>query len=202
MDNAELDRLVKNVLEARKAFVAALRSDPQVVDASTFSFTEGGVPRNLADFFGDQDDLIVIHNMGKSCVYCTLWADGLNGAIDHLKSRSALVLMNRDKTETQNDFAKERGWKYRMIRDEDGAFTLLMGFASQEGNKISLMPGYSTFHRDSDGTITRVGFDYFGPGDVYMPVFPMLELLHDPDAKWEPQYSYHKPITVSLPDVT
>ena len=38
-------------------------------------------------------DLIVIHNMGASCPYCTLWADGFNGIYDHLADRAAFVAL-------------------------------------------------------------------------------------------------------------
>ncbi len=35
----------------------------------------------LSQLFGDKEDLIVIHNMGTDCSYCTMWADGFNRAI-------------------------------------------------------------------------------------------------------------------------
>src|SRR2546430_15479947 len=33
----------------------------------------------LSTLFGDKDTLFIIHNMGTSCVNCTMWADGFNG---------------------------------------------------------------------------------------------------------------------------
>ena len=32
----------------------------------------------LSQLFGTKKDLILVHNMGKSCPYCTMWAEGVN----------------------------------------------------------------------------------------------------------------------------
>ncbi|MBK6759402.1 MAG: DUF899 family protein [Ignavibacteria bacterium] len=200
MTSNQLTPLIENFFEARKQLVAALRSTPTTVEPSDYQLSEGGSATSITDLFDGRNDLIVIHNMGKSCVYCTLWADGLNGMLPHLQSGSAIVLMNRDLPEIQREFAESRGWKFRMIRDDDGHFTKTMGFASETDKGLSLMPGFSTFHRNDDGSITRVAYDFFGPGDTYMPIFPMFELLHDGGSNWAPQYSYQQPITITLPE--
>ena len=200
MDTPELKPLIENFFEARKQLVAALRSTPITIDPSAYHLSEGGSTASFVDLFGDRNDLIVIHNMGKSCVYCTLWADGLNGMLPHIESGTSIVLMNSDQPEVQREFAESRGWNFRIIRDDDGVFTKTMGFATETEKGISLMPGFSTFHRHEDGTITRVAYDFFGPGDTYMPIFPMFELLHDGGAQWQPQYSYQRPITITLPE--
>lgn len=198
-DYNALQPLFEATWQARKNLVDALRANATVVNPDSFSITENGVPKTLGELFGDRKDLVVIHNMGKSCSYCTLWADGLNGLLPHIESRTAIVLMNRDSLESQQEFAQSRNWKFRTTRDEDGAFTTAMGYAIKKDDKYSLMPGYTTFHKQDDGTILRVASDYFGPGDVYMPVFPMFELLQDGQGGWEPQYTYQKPLTISLP---
>ncbi|HEY4822831.1 MAG TPA: hypothetical protein VIH83_04000 [Candidatus Bathyarchaeia archaeon] len=41
--------------------------------------SEGGKAA-LSTLFGKKDDLILVHNMGRSCPYCTMWADGFNGS--------------------------------------------------------------------------------------------------------------------------
>jgi len=38
----------------------------------------------LSSLFGSNKDLILIHNMGRQCSYCTMWADGFNGVLDHM----------------------------------------------------------------------------------------------------------------------
>ncbi len=191
--------LFKQSVALRKELVELLRSEASGVDPTQYSFEDGDRTVSLAYLFCDRQDLVVIHNMGQSCRYCTLWADGLNGLLPHIESRTAIVLMNRDDVDAARAFAHDRGWNFRMIRDTSGTFTKDMGFAEETDKGLSLWPGYSTFHRSADGTVTRIGSDGFGPGDVYMPVFPLFELLKDGDAGWQPQYRYDKPITITLP---
>ncbi|MBC8124318.1 MAG: DUF899 family protein [Candidatus Kapabacteria bacterium] len=196
--NSDLRALFDKANAARQELVSALRSESHAMDTSGYTFSEGDQQVSLRDLFGEQKDLIVVHNMGRSCVYCTLWADGLNGLLSHLKSRSAIVLMNGDSVDQQREFAESRNWKFRMISDAEGSFTEAMGFATIANGKRSLMPGYSTFHREEDGTVVRVASDFFGPGDVYMPLFPMFDLLKDGLDGWKAQYSYPKPLSKDL----
>ncbi len=45
------------------------------------------------EMFGDKKQLLLIHNMGQGCRYCTLWADGFNGFLKHLESVMSVVLV-------------------------------------------------------------------------------------------------------------
>ena len=47
----------------------------------------------LSSLVGDQRDLMVVHNMGQSCRYCTMQADGFNGPHPYLANRSAFSLV-------------------------------------------------------------------------------------------------------------
>ena len=141
---------------------------------------------SFSSLFGDQQDLIVIHNMGASCVYCTLWADEFNGALPHLQNRAAFVVISPDAPEAQQRFAQERGWKFPMVSSQGTTFKEDMGFQTAKG----VMPGISTFHRHADGSITSVASDFFGPGDSYNSVWHVFDLLHDGVNGWEPQYRY------------
>lgn len=187
--DAELAALYRESMDVRNRIVAALKSRAVTLDR-TYVFTEGeSAPVSLSELFGDKDDLIVIHNMGRSCNYCSLWADGVNGVLDHLLTRTSVVLMNADSAAAQREIAQERGWKFRMIRDTDGSFTDDMGFRTEHEGKKYLQPGYSVFHRNDNGTITRTGYDVFGPGDVYMGVFHMFDMLADGGEGWQPRKS-------------
>lgn len=198
-NDEEFTRLESEFQAARKAFVEHLRSQARPVTAD-YSFSDGERTYSLADLFGSKDDLITIHNMGVSCSYCTLWADGVNGLLPHLESRASVVLVNEDASETQHKIATARGWKTTMRRDTDGAFSRDMGFAADENGKHYRMPGFSTFHRSADGTITHVASDAFGPGDIYMPVYPMFELLQGGIGNWEPNTAFVNTVTISLPE--
>lgn len=199
-NDGEFNRLEAEFRTARQAMVKYLRSQPAPI-TDNFSFTDGERSYSLSDFFGISDDLIVIHNMGVACRHCTLWADGVNGLLPHLESRTSVVLVNEDSIETQKKVASKRGWALTMRRDADGAFSKAMGFAVDDAHgKHDRLPGYSTFHRNSDGTITHVASDTFGPGDIYMPVFPFFELLQDGAGDWEPDTPRKQPVSISIPE--
>src|SRR6266545_843481 len=61
--------------------------EPKEVGDYTFATRDG--PVRLSQLFGDKASLFVIHNMGASCPYCTLWADGFNGFLPHIENRAA-----------------------------------------------------------------------------------------------------------------
>lgn len=197
MISEQMQHLFEEYFALRARIVEAAKANPKAVDPA-WTFDTAGGQRSFADFFGTQQDLIVIHNMGRSCSYCTLWADGIHGYLHHLQSRTAIVLVNADPLPVQQEFAASRGWTIPMACDSSGTFTDAMGFAGIQDGTRHLWPGMSTFHRDAHGTITHIASDVFGPGDVYMPIFPMMDLLHGGQGEWQPQYSYSTPIGIDL----
>lgn len=188
----EIEQIFQEIQEKRNKIIELLKANPLTIEKE-YSFTDWSNKRvSLSDLFGDKDDLIVIHNMGKGCVYCTLWADEINGIRDHLANRSSLVLINPNSIEVQKEFAASRGWQFRILSDADMDFTFDMGFAREKDGKRYAQPGFSTFHREENGTITRIGYDEFGPGDQYSSVWHYLDMLKDGPKDWEPEYSYEK----------
>ncbi|MBS1706185.1 MAG: DUF899 family protein [Armatimonadetes bacterium] len=181
MDQVIIDKmkaisaLKKELLELRK------QRTPDVVGEFTLETPEG--PKSISDLFGDKNDLIVIHNMGESCPYCTLWADGLNAFVPRFAERTAFVLVSPDPLEQQKALKAQRGWNFEMASDTSREFTTAMGYYTEDNG---YWPGYSTFYRAEDGTITRVGADFFGPNDDYCAVWPMMDLLKDGVNDWEP----------------
>lgn len=141
----------------------------------------------LSELFGDKTDLLVIHNMGSGCVYCTLWADGFNGFTSHLENRTSFVVISPDKPEQQRAFATGRGWTFAMASADGTSFVTDMGFEPNPGEH---WPGVSAFRKQEDGSIVRVGRDYLGPGDVYCSVWHLFDMLADGVNDWEPQYKY------------
>lgn len=173
--------------------IAALRTEmrkiqdeiePQAVGDYRFSTTEGAV--HLADLFGDKADLFVIHNMGASCPYCTLWADGFNGVYHHLADRAAFAVSSPDAPAVQKRFAEGRGWRFPMVSHQGSSFARDMGYRSDEGN---WMPGISVFRRD-DGRLVRVSDRGMGPGDPFCAVWHFLDLLPGGAGDWQPKFKY------------
>lgn len=139
----------------------------------------------LDSLFNENGDLIVVHNMGKSCAYCTLWADGFIGFAPHLLSQTAFVLVTPDPPEVAREFAKSRGWNFPIVCDIDEEFSKAVGFLIPEKG---WWPGASGF-KLRDGKITRVAFDYFGPFDDYCSPFHLFELLEGGRKDWCPDLS-------------
>lgn len=184
---ATLDQEIRQKQKEMRALLRESTSE-DAVEEFTFQTTDGEV--SLSELFGDHDDLIVIHNMGASCPYCTLWADGFIGLLPHLQSRAAVALCSPDRPEDQVHFASQRGWPFTMISDPDKEFATAMGYAFERQGKDMLMPGFSSFHRDEDGTIRRVGHAPFGPGDSYNAAWHFFEMLEDGPDGWQPKFQY------------
>jgi predicted dithiol-disulfide oxidoreductase (DUF899 family) len=174
-----LDATRKRMHELKRALALGEVEDYALTGA-------GGDTVQLSSLFGDKQDLIVIQNMGTSCPYCTLWADGFNGVLAHMEDRAAVVLCSPDAPEVQRAFAAGRGWRFRMVSSRGTRFKHNLGFAG-EGDVV--MPGVSTFRRDGD-RITNVSNDFFGPGDDYCSVWHLFAQLQEGVAGWGPRLRY------------
>ncbi len=141
----------------------------------------------LSRLFNNKEELILIHNMGTHCRYCTMWADGFNGVLPHLENRAAFVVVSPDDPATQKKFAQRRKWKFTMLSSKGTSFSKDMGFETKEGKPI---PGVSVFTKNKEGKILRVAKETFGPGDHYCIVWHFFDLLPKGANEWEPQYFY------------
>ena len=157
---------------------------PEAVEDYALESPRGKV--HLSDLFGDKDELFVVHNMGRSCVYCTLWADGVNGVYDHLADRAAFVVTSPDTPAQQKKFAEGRGWKFPMLSHRGSDFAKDMGYGSPEKG---WRPGISVFRRDGE-KILRVSDTEFGPGDDFAAIWHIFDLLPEGAGDWSPQYKY------------
>ena len=185
----EIEALYREIEAKQKQLVEMLKLDPpqKVVDY-VFEAGEGEV--KLSALFGERDDLIVVHNMGSSCAYCTLWADGFNGVVPHLEDRAAFVVVSPEPPEKQARFAASRGWRFRMVSDAEKRFTADMGFSGEHEGKSMPLPGFSTFRRQDDGGIVRIGRSFFGPGDPYSGIWHLFAMLDGGAGDWQPRLAY------------
>jgi predicted dithiol-disulfide oxidoreductase (DUF899 family) len=174
---AEIADLRKKMRDAQAAV------EPEEVKDYEFATAAGKV--RLSSLFGDKDTLMVIHNMGASCPYCTLWADGFNGVFDHLQDRAAFVVSSPDAPDQQRKFASGRGWRFPMVSVQGTTFAQDMGYW-QDGQA---MPGVSVFRRDG-GKIVRASDTSFSPGDDFCNVWHFLDLIPEGAAGWQPRYRY------------
>jgi len=149
--------------------------------------TRQGTSIRLSDLFKGKKELILVHNMGTFCPYCTLWADGLNGLYSHLENRAGFAISTPDAPEIMDAFATSRNWNFTMASTEGSTLKKDLGFQLKDG---SYYPGVSTFIRDENGKIFHVAKAFFGPGDDFCALWYLFDLLAVENEDWEPQFSY------------
>ena len=168
--NAELHELRKT------------RTGPEVAN---YRFAALTGETDLLSLFGEHEVLLVIHNMGQGCRYCTLWADGFNGFLPHLESALAVVLVSKDAPELQRQFANARGWRFQLASHGGGDYISEQSVMPGENN----MPGAVVYQRHGDA-IHRKNACVFGPGDQFCSLWNLLGLAGLSAADWTPQFNY------------
>ena len=184
MANQEIEALEQQIARLTQQLIA-LRKNNTVTEIPNYTFTtlQGSV--RLSELFGDNDKLMLIHNMGQGCRYCTLWADGFNGFIGHLESAMSLVLVSKDDPQTQRLFANSRDWKFRLASHAGGDYIKEQTVIKGQDN----MPGVVVYEKRDD-KIYRKNSATFGPGDLYCSMWHLLGLAGLEDGLWSPQYNY------------
>ena len=174
-----INLLIKHLGELR------VKAKPVEVKDYAFKTTTGDT--TLSQLFQKKSKLLVIHNMGKECPYCTLWADGFTGLLPHLSDAMDVVLVSTDSPAEQEAFAKSRGWKFRMASHKD------MPYAKEQttlGETMD-MPG-ATVYEKIDGKIYLKNKCFFDPSDIYCPMWSFIGLAGIEPNDWEPKYEYKK----------
>ncbi|MCH9032617.1 MAG: DUF899 family protein [candidate division Zixibacteria bacterium] len=185
---ARIAAMEKEMLEKKKELTELRRqAPPEEVKEYTFTSADGS-KETLAELFGEKDELILIHNMGKRCSFCTLWADGFIGITGHMEDRVGFALISFDPPDVMKEFTKDRGWTFKYLSAHGTTFSKDMGFASDKGDP---QPGVSSFRKDDNGKITRVAHTSFGPGDDFCSVWSFLDLLPEGARGWQPKFSYN-----------
>ena len=180
----EIEELEHQIREGMEKLAELRKANPGVeVRNYTFSTLDGET--TLLDLFADRDKLLVIHNMGQGCRYCTLWADGFNGILGHLESVFSVVLLSKDPPETQCRFANSRGWRFRLASHGGGDYICEQTVMSGQDN----IPG-AVIYEKVDGKIYRKNGSVFGPGDIYCAMWSLLGLAGLGEDDWTPQYNY------------
>lgn len=192
MPNNKAEQQVKALeeeIKQKKLELAKLRKQmpkKQVPDYKLKSL-EGEI--KLSDFFGNKNSLIVVHNMGKGCEYCTMWADGFNGVLSHLEYKTAFILTTPDSPNIQRTFALGRGWKFRMASTQGTPFAKDLGWEDAKGERN---PGISVFEKDKSGKIYLTANLEYGPHDNFCVVYDLFDLLPKSYDDVEAHFDYLK----------
>lgn len=173
--NREIFSLEQEIIELQSKLDQLRQRTVRGAPVADYELTAwDGSPTRLSTLFDERGQLILIHNMGMSCSYCTMWADGFTGLLPYLERVAAFVIVSPDDIETQKAGAARRGWKFRMLSAKGTSLFSDMGFESQDK---SPWPGVSTLYKDETGQVRRHSLASFGPGDKFCPVFSFTDLL-------------------------
>jgi predicted dithiol-disulfide oxidoreductase (DUF899 family) len=175
-------------ITALRARMRRVQQDMEPEPVEDYALASVAGPVRLSQLFGAHRDLIVVHNMGAGCAFCTLWADGYNGVYPHLVTRAAFVVVSPDPPVAQRRFARSRGWRFPMVSHRGTTFAADMGYRSRAGGWL---PGLSAFRRTRDGVV-RVSTAGESPGDDFCAVWHLFDLLPDGAAGWQPKLRYPK----------
>lgn len=182
----QIDALQMEIEQKRKS-ILKLRSEMQLEPIADYALKDwNGNDVQLSSLLDERDELLVIHNMGKRCLYCTLWADGFNGSVLPISDRMPFVVVSPDAPNVQKEFAESRGWKFPMLSGHGTTFIKDLGF---EKKPNEFWPGASALIR-KEGKIYRTAYDHFGPGDPYCSVWHLFDLFPNGASDWEPKSVY------------
>jgi peroxiredoxin len=178
---AQIEELNRQLQETEQR-LTELKRQWGAADVQDFVLQGPDGPVRLSEAFAGHEYMVLIHNMGRNCPYCTLWADGFSSLARFIEegvpggsTRAAFVVISPDTPGAQQEFAQSRGWKFRMLSDQGAMLARELGYADQNG---ALWPGVSILKREA-GQIHRVARDNFGPGDKYNAVFSFFQLIPD-----------------------
>lgn len=190
MNNEQIKTQIETIqqeIDAKYKEIKSLRANlthKRIEDYALKNFKGDAVL--LSSLFGNSNQLLVIHNMGKRCSYCTLWADNLNGITKPLADAVPFVLVSPDSPAVQEEFAASRAWKFPMLSAEGTDFIAQMGYEPKPG---VFHPGVSVVVKKEDG-LYQAASDGFGPGDPYCSIWHFLDLLPNGHGDWQPKFTY------------
>lgn len=144
--------------------------------------------------------LVLVHFMfGKKqeqpCPMCTMWADGYDGVVPHLRRRVSFAVLVAGDLAVFRSYARSRGWRHLRLLSA-GASTLKrdLGVESEDGGQ---QPAVSVFTRAADGRIRHfytggafLGGGHFRGMDLLSPVWNFLDLTPAGRGDWMPRRSY------------
>ena len=197
----EAELALRDQIERVAALRRALPATP--LDDQRFEEIREGVrtPVRLYELFdAPAHTLVLMHFMyGKKqetpCPMCTLWADGYDGIVPHLRQRLSFAVLVAGDAGAFAEYARSRGWRHlRIVSAADSDLKRRLGFEDDAGGQ---WPGASVFRREASGRVLHtysVNAD-FGPGqlrgmDLLSPFWSFLDLTPEGRGDFFPKRSY------------
>jgi predicted dithiol-disulfide oxidoreductase (DUF899 family) len=206
-------RLAEVDLMRQREKVASLRRQlPPGAPVQDYEFLEGPCDLREGDepvttvrlselFTSPERPLVVQHVMyGKRqtspCPMCTLWVDGLNGVVRHIRQNVDFVLASSADPPALRTHARDRGWEnMRLLSCGESTFQYDFDAEDEEGAQNSSV---SVFTLDPDGTPRhfytchpQLAADIPERGlDLLSPVWHLLDLTPQGRGDWYASLDY------------
>jgi predicted dithiol-disulfide oxidoreductase (DUF899 family) len=197
----EAELALRDQLERVAALRRALPATP--LEDQRFEEIREGVrtPVRLSELFERPGDtLVLMHFMygkkqEKPCPMCTLWADGYDGIVPHLRQRVSFAVLVAGDPGAFAEWARARGWRnLRIVSAAGSPLKRQLGFEDAEGAQ---MPGVSVFRRAPDGGVLHTYSQSAMPApgefrgmDLLSPFWSFLDLTPEGRGDFMPKRSY------------
>jgi predicted dithiol-disulfide oxidoreductase (DUF899 family) len=186
----EEERVLRRQIERVAAQRRALPPGGVVPEDYLFEGEEG--PMRLSQLFRGKDTLAVYSFMfgperERPCSGCVHFLDGLEGAVPHIRERTAFVVVAKSPIERLLEVARERGWRQLRLYSTNGntydrdyfgdSSALAPAMRRQQEFKDGEewdMPILNVFRRDGD-TVRH----FWGSELLYVPPEPGQEYRHN-----------------------
>ncbi|MBZ5591560.1 MAG: DUF899 family protein [Acidobacteriia bacterium] len=191
--------------------VAALRRMlPVETDVDDYVFEEG--PRELdkdgpftkvrlSGLFADVNKPLVVYQymyggaQKRPCPMCTLWIDGFNGVVHHLRQRVNFAVIAQVAIGELREWGRQRGWHdLRLVSSAGSNFKRDLQYQDAEGSQH---PGISVFVRSPDGSVkhfysnSATMKEQINRGiDLLSPVWNTLDLTPEGRGDWNAKLNY------------
>jgi predicted dithiol-disulfide oxidoreductase (DUF899 family)/uncharacterized protein YndB with AHSA1/START domain len=185
---------LKDHIERVAAQRRALGMPDPIDEDYTLTGTDGK-PVQFSSLFGDKNDLLVYHLMYKpgddeACNMCSMWIDGFNGIVRHVRENAAFVVIAKAPIEKLNAWAKRRGWDRVAVYSSYGT-NFNRDFHAEDADGDQL-PAISAFRRSNAGVhhfyrkSALLDEDNHRGIDQLSPVWNLLDLLPQGRGEWYP----------------
>lgn len=194
------------LLEREKAFTRAKdelakarRALPWVRVDKPYVFETTRGKASLAELFGTASQLIVYHfmfgpNADAGCKNCSFWAEHFDAVTRHLPRRdAAFVAVSRGPLAKLQAYKRRLGWGFEWVSSEATDFNFDFGVSFREAERSagtarynfapldpkmpSELPGFSVFHKGTDGTVFHT-YSTYGRGiELVNATYQFLDLL-------------------------
>ncbi len=157
----------------------------------------------LSELFEHPDQTVVLlHFMygkkqGQPCPMCTLWADGYDGIIPHLRQRVSFAVLVAGDVAAFREYACSRGWRnLRVLSSGESSLKRDLGFEEADGAQ---QPGASVFRlgadrrpRHSYSVSAMITPTQFRGMDALSPFWSILDLTPEGRGDFMPKRSYER----------